>query len=483
MILRSTLLVIFLAGVLSLQIAAADQLQSDVITHEMAAGLAAKLACSGVFLQRRNPEEVVERDLRPIAYPLLKDVAIGFDQRLETATANSAGVIRAAMFRPGVGCTLMLDGVTPESLKDQARGIVEFSAPYRDAEWPEGDVVSLAREFENVDWEKLDAAVDAAFVDTSEHKTHDTRAILVVYRGEIIAEKYADGFGRESRFLGWSASKSVTSALIGTMVTDNMLALDEAPAVPEWISDDDVRKQITLRNLLDMTSGLEFAEPYDPGSDSTNMLFRERYMAQYAASKAAESPPDTRWYYSSGTTNILSRILMDRAGGTLEDVHSYAWNNFFEPVGMTSAVFESDASGAHVGSSYFYATARDWARFGLLFLNKGRVGEKQVLSKEWVAYSRSITPLAPQGKYGAQFWKNSGHPERDEGRIMPDAPRDLFLANGYAGQHIAIVPSKNAVVIRLGWTNREADFDLNKHFSAILDVLPDFQQSAQEGAR
>lgn len=460
-------------GTISLQAQANEQQDMATITREMAAGAGAKLACSGVFLQNRTPENVVQRDLRPIAYPLLKEVEFGFDQNTKIATAIAGDVKRSALYRPGVGCTLMLDNSTPDQLLEQAEEIADNFRPGRAQEWPLGDEVSMDRNRRDVDWEKLDAAVDAAFVDASEHQTVDTRAVLVVYQGKIVAEKYAEGFNQESRFLAWSASKSVASALIGTMVTRNKLALDEAAPVSEWSAEGDARGQITLRSLLNMTSGLEFTEPYIPGNDSTNMLFREGYMAKYAANKPAETAPDTKWYYSSGTTNILSHILFDAVGGTLQDVHTYAWDHFFKPVGMTSAVFEPDVSGSHVGSSYFYATAQDWARFGLLFLNEGMVGDKQVLSREWVAYTRSVTPLAPKGMYGAQFWHNRGSLDNEEDRMLVGAPKDLFMAAGYAGQHIAIVPSKDAVVIRFGWTNRGEKFDVNKHFSEILNALPE----------
>lgn len=461
------------AGMLSLQAQAVDQQEAAQITNEVAAGTGAKLACSGVFLQKRAPDHVVKRDLRPIAYPLVKDVQFSFDHEAKIATGTAGNVKRSALYRPGVGCTLMLGDATVEQLLAQAEDIEPYSKTFRAQEWPEGDVVSLKRANKDVDWQALDAAVDAAFVDTSEHQTIDTRAMLVVHNGEIIAEKYADGFDHNSLFLSWSASKSMASTLIGTMVTDNKLALNEAPFIPEWTANDDPRRKITLRHLLDMTSGLAFSEPYVPGSDSTTMLFREGDMAKYAASKPAEVAPDTKWYYSSGTTNILSRILRHMAGGTLKDVHTYSWNRFFEPVGMTSAIFEPDVSGSHVGSSYFYATAQDWARFGLLYLNEGRVGDQQILSKEWVKYAQTSTPASPLGKYGAQFWQNPEHPVEGGDHQLPDAPKDLFFANGYSGQHVAIVPSKNAVVIRFGWANRGEEFDLNKHFSAILDALPD----------
>jgi len=441
-------------------------------TMAMGAGVGAKLACSGIYLMGRDPDEVVKRDLRPFMDPLLKSARFEFDAEKQTATATMWGLVtRTALYRPGVGCTIMIDTDRAELLA-QAEGIKDDPRDHRPAEWPAGDVVTLDQRAADIDWQQLDKAIDGAFEDTTENKTIDTRAILVVYDGKIIAERYADGFNDRSRFLSWSASKSVASALIGTLVSDGKLGLHDPAPIAEWSSEDDPRHEISLHHLLTMTSGLEFVEhPYSPGNDSVVMLFEKAKMGEYAANKPLFKTPGTFWAYSSGTTNLLSRILFDQLGGSLKLVHDYSWARFFKPAGMTSAIFETDAAGAHVGSSSFYATAQDWARFGLLFLNEGRMGDQQVLSKEWVAYSHRLTPLAPKGMYGAQFWLNGGHPSGEGGLMMPDCPKDLYMANGFNGQHIAIVPSKNAVVVRLGWTNG-ARFDTNKYFSEILKAIP-----------
>jgi len=438
----------------------------------MGNGVGAKLACSGVYLMGRGRDEVIERDLRPFYHPLLKFTRFDFDREKQIATASMFGLAsRSALYRPGVGCTLMID-TSREELLQQSTGIKETQLVKRAWDWPAGDVVTLDKASEAVDWPQLELAIADAFEDNTENKIIDTRAIIVVYDGEIIAEKYADGFDTNSLFLSWSASKSVTSALIGTLVSDGRLSLQDPAPVPEWVSGTDPRRSISLHHLLTMTSGLEFSEPYIPDSDSTDMLFKTARMGDFAASKPLYEEPGELWAYSSGTTNLLSRILFDTVGGNLKSVHDYAWQRLFEPAGMTSAVFEPDVSGSHVGSSYFYATARDWARFGLLYLNEGKVGDQQILSRQWVVYSRTPTPLAPKGMYGAQFWLNAGHPERDEGLMMPDCPKDMYMAAGFNDQWIAVTPSKNAVVVRLGWTNDAKRFDTNRHFSQILAALP-----------
>ncbi|PCI63458.1 MAG: serine hydrolase [Kordiimonadales bacterium] len=439
----------------------------------MIAGVSAKLACSGVYVTERTPDEVFRRDLRLFNKEMMEYVTFSFDQEKHTATAIVAGTVsRTALFRPGVGCTVMID-TNSDALIAQAKGITETSRAIRGAEWPLGDTVTLSRNAAGINWDQLAAAVDGAFEDNTAEQTVDTRAVIVVYNGKIIAEKYADGFNANSRFLSWSAAKSVTSALIGTMVEDGKISLTGPAPVAEWQSKDDPRRAITLHHLLTMTTGLEFTEPYDPGTDSTDMLFKTADMAALARAKPQDVEPGTEWYYSSGTTNILAGILREQVGGDLKAMHTYAQQRLFGPLGMTSAIFEPDVSGSFVGSSYLYASAQDWARFGLLYLNEGKAGDKQILSKDWVTYSHTATPAAPQGRYGAQFWLNGGHPTRDEGYLLPDAPKDMYLARGFSGQEIGIVPSKKAVVVRLGWSTEGSYFDTNKHFTAILAAIPD----------
>jgi len=437
----------------------------------MGSGAAAKLACSGVYVMGREPDEVIRRDMRPFYNPLMKVASFEFDQEKQTASASMLGMFsKKALYRPGVGCTLMHE-TSREELLQQSKGIAEHPRNHRPEAWPAGDVVVIDERDATIDWDQLNKAIEGSFEDNTENKIIDTRAVIVVYDGKIIAERYADGFDEQSRFLSWSASKNITSALIGTMVMDGKLALHQPAPVPEWSAVDDPRRNIHLNHVLTMSTGLKFDEPYLPNSDSTNMLFHAEKMGAFAAGKPLGYEPGSKWAYSSGTTNILSRVLHDTAGGSLKSVHDYSWQRFFEPVGMTSAIFEPDTYGSFVGSSYFYASARDWARFGLLYLNEGRVGDQQILSKEWVKYSR--TPVeASHGMYGAQFWLNIGDPAIDRKPLMPDAPKDMYLASGYNAQWTAIVPSKNAVVVRMGWTTLGAKFDANRHISEILKALP-----------
>ena len=441
----------------------------------MVAAASAKLACSGAYVMQRDPDEVMARDIKEFYKGLMNLSNVTFDAKEKSATGTVFGLIsRKAIYRPGVGCTVLID-MEEEDFLAQSTGIEEAAVAHRAEAWPTGDIVAIPSDDTSVDWAALSTAIDGAFEDNTENKTIDTRAIIVVKDGKIIAERYAQPFGENTRFLGWSASKSITSALIGTMVMDGKLELDAPAPVGEWSEPNDPRAKITLKQLLNMNSGLEFSEPYIPDNDSTDMLFKSAGMGDLAASKPLYKEPGSYWSYSSGTTNLLARIFFDVAGGSLKASHSLAHKRFFEPVGMTSAMFEPDVSGAFVGSSYFYATARDWARFGLLYLNGGKVGDKQILTKEWVDFSRAPIEQAPRRQYGAQFWLNVGNPDEslDLGPTLPDVPRDYYMASGYNDQHIGIIPSKNAVVVRLGWTTLGSNFDLNKHYAAILNALPD----------
>ena len=424
------------------------------------AGYAAELMCGGVFVMGREPAQVLADDILPVN-PLLKYARVDVDRAGGTATASLFRLAsRTALYRPGLGCTLAgKDGVA--GLKAQAEGIAPMEMRDRPAPWPAGDQVQTRES------PALAKALDAAFADGT-----GSRALLVVQDGHLVAERYAQGFSKDTRFLGWSMAKSVTSALVGTLVAQGKIDLDGPAAVPEWKDASDGRQAITPRQLLTMTSGLHFTETYLPGDDSTAMLYRQDDMAAYAATRSLDHKPGADWSYSSGSTDIVSRLIFAAAGGSTAGAYNYLRTHLFEATGMTSAIFEPDASGSPVGSSYLYMTARDWARFGQLYVGEGQLGWQRLFSKEWAAQSRKPVHLA-DGKpvaYGLQFWLNSDG--ADGARLrLPDCPADLFMAEGHNGQVVAIIPSERAVLVRLGWTTGEARFDANGHFVAILDAL------------
>ncbi|PIR19044.1 MAG: serine hydrolase, partial [Elusimicrobia bacterium CG11_big_fil_rev_8_21_14_0_20_64_6] len=252
-------------------------------------------------------------------------------------------------------------------------------------------------------------------------------------------------------------------ALIGTLVKDGRLRLEDKRLLPQWSEPQDPRAEIALEDLLRMRSGLRFSEVYsDPLSDVTRMLFDHHDAAGFAASRPLEAPAGTVWKYSSGTTNILS-LIARRAVGE-KDYPSWPRRALFDPLGMTNAVFEPDAAGTFVGSSFLFATARDWARFGWLYAQGGR----NILPSNWAAFGTTPTPQAPDGKYGAHWWlklsPELGGSKPEASRIPPDA----FHALGHEGQCLTIIPSRKLVVVRLGLS---IDIKAWNHAAFLADVL------------
>jgi len=427
------------------------------------AGVSAQLACGGVFVSGRKLDDVVNHDILHLS-PLTKWNKYTLDNENRSVSVSIFGLAtRTSLYRPGIGCTLLVDSDAKTLLK-QAQGIPVPSTAPRPEPWPKGDAVELAHN------PALDRAVADSFSDDTPAHDIDTRAIVVVQDGRIVAERYAPGFDKDTRLLGWSMSKSATATLVGTLIASGQLKLDAPPPVPEWTVAGDPRAKITLRQLLNMSSGLSFNEPYNAGSDSTAMLFQSHDMAGYAASRPLAHPPGTFWAYSSGTANILSRLALLKSGGTLKSFEAYAQAHLFGPAGMTSATFEPDESGNFVGSSYLYATARDWARFGLLYLGRGTINGVRVVPESFVDFVCTPAPADPRKGYGGQFWLNGF--DKSGVREFPHLPTDYCAAEGHNDEFVAIFPSRRTVIVRLGWTGNDFEFNRDKHFGAILAALP-----------
>lgn len=315
---------------------------------------------------------------------------------------------------------------------------------------------------------KLEKALGNAFAEESPEEPKKTRAVLVVYDGHLIAERYAPAFHRDMPLLGWSMAKSVTNALVGILVRKGKLNLHEPAPVEEWRKEGDPRSRITLDQLLRMSSGLEFDEVYAPLHDVSNMLYGCADFAAYAASKPLEKEPDGTWNYSSGTANIIARIVRRTIEKDEANYDRFMKEELFDRIGMTSAVIEPDPSGTFVGSSYALATPRDWAPFGQLFLQDGVWEGNRLLPEGWVQYSTTPTPKAPKREYGALFWLNAG-PDSDPGaRTWPRVGRDAYSAQGFQYQRVIIIPSRKLVLVRFGATSKNGAWNSQ---TFILDVL------------
>jgi len=439
-------------------------------TLHTGSGYEAKALASGVFVSGREAERVIRDDLSDGPMVL---VFGRVDPEDRSASARALGVVRSkAICREGLGCTLV-EGLTEEEIRSQphdpplAPAVDPSAIP-----WPSGDALPDAPPQAGIDPSKLDAALDEVFSEPAGSGKRETRAVVVVHRGNIVAERYAEGFDAQTPLPGWSMTKSVMGALVGIRVRQGALDLHAPAPVPEWRGEADPRAAITLDQLMRMSSGLEFGESTgDYDSDLVTMLFDRGDAAAYAAAKPLEHPPDTHWYYSSGTSNIISRILRQSFEGDQAAHFRFPREALFDRIGMRSAVIEPDASGSFVGSSFMFASARDWARFGLLFLKGGVWQGERILPEGWVAYSATPTPAAPQGRYGAHWWLNAGEPEDPADRPWPDLPTDTFSARGFEGQEVVVIPSRDLVLVRLGQSRPESTYSSNDFGAAVLAAI------------
>jgi len=456
-------------GLVGLAMSLSAPARAEAVSSPTDLGIAvsAQIACAGVFVTGRAEADVLRDDIHALA-PFTRSVTLAVDRKDRTVTASvPGGASRKALYRAGAGCTL-LSGTVERTTLDRQAAKLRPMALRPSMPWPMGD----ARTGAKPESAALAKAVDDAFVEQNKNGYPDTRAVVVVQGGRIVAEQYAPGFNRNSRLLGWSASKSIAATLVGLLVDDGVLKLDAPAPVPEWQGEGDPRRRITLRQLLTMSSGLRFQESYEPGTDSIRMLFSAPDMGALAASLPLEKAPGSAWSYSSGTTNILSRIVTQATGGSLDAVNRFARKRLFEPAGMTSIVIEPDEAGVPVGSSYAYATARDWARFGMLYLDNGVAGKKRLLSQNWVDFVQAPTTAAPRPIYGGQFWLNQGDQDGEKRRMFKDLPSDTYMAMGHNHQIVAIIPSLDVVIVRLGWTPEGQNFDFNRYLSRIVAALP-----------
>ncbi len=443
------------------------------ISVSVGTGYAAKVTCSLVRNSWQEPVRVLRdyvfHEVSPLGAVLRAGVAD------EGATASALGLVRArAVFRPGLGCTLAA-GADAADL-GRLPGVEEpLPALDPDVPWPLGEAARQSPAPPEVE-----AAIERAFEEIDPALgQRQTTAIVVAHDGHLVAEGHAPGYGPETPMLSWSMAKSVLAALVGVAVAEGRLALGAPAPVPEWSDPVDPRHAITLDQLLRMSSGLAFDEHYGTTNDVSRMLFTQPDTGAYAARSRLAAPPDTVWSYSSGTSNLVARILRDRFDRDLEAMQRWSRERLFGPAGLASALFEPDASGTFVGSSFVFMTARDWARFGELHRLDGIWNGRRILPEGWVRYVTTPTPAAPDGRYGAHWWLNAGSPDDRSRRMWPKVPTDAYAARGHSGQYVVVVPSVKLVVVRLGLsTCEEAHQGIEE---LVADLVRVYQEESVEG--
>ena len=411
-----------------------------------------QVLCEEVFIGGLPPQRVFDEEVRPRPglRPLLNHLRYEMDTAQRAVTTRWAGHFASiAQDRPGYGCRIVtavakasstastpsVEGPTPVATENQA----------------------------------LETALEHAFAEPAHPPYRQVRAVVVMHDGHVIAERYAQGITPTTPLLGYSATKSVVNALVGILVREGKLHVDQPTGLAAWSRQGDPRKAITLDQLLRMTSGLDLTED-DSGSDPVSkMLFRHTDdMAAYAETARLQVTPGTSWAYSSGNTLIVASMIRDVVGGNAAAVQAFAQRELFGPLGMQHVTMELDGAGTPVGSTRILASARDWVRFGQLYLDDGVLDGKRLLPEGWVRYS--TTPTLGTD-YGAGFWLNSSNADDARWRVRHGMPPDSFYASGLFGQRIVIVPSQRLVIVRMGQTMDPPDFDIQGLVQLTAEVV------------
>lgn len=409
--------------------------------------------CSGVFVSGMQPERAFSEsfaDDNGLAR-LLPHIRYAVDRANRRITVDwRRHFASVATFYPGYGCAQPWE--TPNAATLDAARAVHSSAetlPLVDTTEP-----------------RLRDALARAFAEPASGPRRNVHAIVVLHDGQIVAEQYASGFTPDTPLLAYSVSKSVINALVGILVKQGRLDVHARAPVAAWNDPGDARHAITLDTLMRMTSGLALKEA-DTGFDPVSiMMFQMRDMAGYAAQARLTAEPGKTWDYSSGNTLIVSGVLRDAVGGGAAGMIRFAHRELFDPLGMHHVLLEFDGAQTLIGSTRLYASARDWARFGQLYLDDGVAKRERILPSGWNGYSSRPTLDAP---YGAGFWTNAPAPGATQPQIA-GLPADAYFASGMNGQRIVIVPSRRLVVVRFGSTVDPPRFDMKGLIRLVADV-------------
>jgi CubicO group peptidase (beta-lactamase class C family) len=443
---------------------------------QAAAGYAAKVAASAIFVSGRTLDSVLAEEFAPtrpldaLIRPLLR---FEVDREASTVTCRVGQARATAVRTRNLGCTLAIGGDLDGLRRRGAPGLADLRPLPANVDWPAGDRMPALDSMPA--GTAVQAVIDRAFAKGKNGQAVNTRAVVVVHKGRLIAERYADGYDAAMPLPGWSMTKTLTHALLGLRQQDGKFDPDAPLPVPEWV-DGDPRQRLRTADLLAMRGGLRWNENYDdPTSDALRMLFGSADMAAVYAQQPVAAEPGEQFVYASGATNLLCRVLRSTFAA---DADYWAFpQRLFDALGMRSAVLETDTSGTFVGSSYCFASARDWARFGLLYLGDGTCGGERILPAGYVAAATAV-PVDSDGRYGAHVWCNRD-PDGDGPRSAPwpGLPQDLLRMDGHEGQYVFVVPSAELVLVRLGCT-KTGGFDVK---GLLADAIAATRSAASLG--
>ncbi|MEM7218644.1 MAG: serine hydrolase [Pseudomonadota bacterium] len=402
-----------------------------------AGGMGAKLACSARFVTGLSAEQI-RADLESYS-PAYSLVDLDYSDAGAAADLFGAGA-HSATYRAGQGCALDIGDTSA----------LDFGGP--------GSVMATPL--------PRDGALDALLADMLTRDNDaglQTRALLALRDGVVVGEAYVPGTDATTPHLGWSMAKTLTAVLIGLLERDGTLATDERGLFAQW---QDERADIRVHDLLQMSSGLAFEEVYAPDADATRMLFNEARASDVARDQPLAYPIGSRFAYSSGTSNLLTRLFHERVGGTPAQAYAYLRERLLQPLGLAHTIVETDPSGAFVGSSYVYASAEDWARLGALLIQDGRHETEQLLNPAFVSRLQQPNNSSNDPRYGYQVWLNSAAGAESR---WPSLPRDAFAMEGNRAQVVMMLPSERAVIVRLGWS--ASGYPTDERLAAIVAAL------------
>ncbi len=402
----------------------------------------AKVLCSAVFVSHREQDEAITH-AKTLALTLLglpesesANVSQTIDREQKVVRTSLGTRTRSAQLYGDQGCVIHPGS---ENRVFFTPTPVETRLPDASTQaWPMGDQPSTEPAPRDVDMARVTKAVDLAFADPAAM----TASFLVVHRGRIIAERYAPGITKDTQLESWSMGKSLTATLIGRLMQDGHLKLDDPAPVPEWQSPGDARAKIRIADLLRMSSGLRFTREPPAGGDHMFIYTGAVDAFAYSISRQPEFPPNTVGRYRNCDPLTLGYIVKRTVTARGENYLTYPQRALFDEIGIRKQVLETDPHGNFLLTGYDYGTARNWARIGLLYLNGGMWNGKRLIPAELVDFVKTIAPAWPEPQYGGQFWVNG-----DDAWILP---RDAYYASGSGGQNTFIVPSHDLVIVRMG---------------------------------
>jgi CubicO group peptidase (beta-lactamase class C family) len=432
----------------------------------IAAGYVSQTLCTNVLMLGRDQAEVEAKDLsakqNEIATSTVKDGRVETTTRIGPVSNTTSSV-----YRPGLGCSILAGRKLEDVLAVSMDEHTESQPASRT--WP-----AVNADVPGVDREKLDSVTYGAFTENTDdiYKAKNTRAVLVHYKGNLIAERYAEGFDGDTPLRGMSMTKSATATVIGILVGQGRLDIHAPAPIDGWSELDDGRSRVTTHHLLTMTAGFDYQEKNGesaPRGLLVNMLYAVPDSPGFAAQTPLRGEPGNSWAYQTVHSVLLQQVARNVIADD-QQYYRFAQRYLFDKLGMGNSFFQADAAGNFIGGASMYASARDWMKLGLLYLNDGVHQDERILPEGWVEYATTASEPSLQTRaYGAQIWLNTPAPHQ----LFPGMPEDAYAFQGHFGQYVIVVPSLELVVVRMGMTfNGEQGFDKQALLRGVVAALP-----------